>query len=131
MFLFFHGKPISKSCYFVLFEIWFIVLTMYAISVVRSSLPEGSENIQQIYRRPPMPKCDFNIKLQSNFIYWNHTLAYVFSCKFAAYSQNTFSHSSMLFLRIRLTYNCTTCKYIVRYLQFLWIRWRKTEHLKK
>ena len=30
-----------------------------------------SENIQQIYRRTPMPKCEFNkvaIKLQSNFI---------------------------------------------------------------
>ena len=38
-----------------------------------------SENMQQIYRKTPMPKCD-----------WNHTSAYVFSCKFAAYFQNTF-----------------------------------------
>ena len=34
-----------------------------------------SENRQQIYRRTPMPKCDFN-KVAS---------AWVFSCKFAAY----------------------------------------------
>ena len=48
-----------------------------------------SENVQQIYRRTPMPKCDFNnVALQ---IYWNHTLTWVFSCKFAAYFQNSFS----------------------------------------
>ena len=48
-----------------------------------------SENIQQIYRRTPMPKCDFNkVALQ---LYWNHTSAWVFSGKFAAYFQNTFS----------------------------------------
>ena len=44
-----------------------------------------SENMQQIYRRKPMPKCDFNkVALQ-------HTSAWVFSCKFAAYFQNAFS----------------------------------------
>ena len=41
-----------------------------------------SENIQQIYRRTPMPRCNFNK------LYWNHTSAWVFSCKFAAYFQN-------------------------------------------
>ena len=35
-----------------------------------------------------MPKCDFNkVALQ---LYWNHISAWVFSCKFAAYFQNTF-----------------------------------------
>ena len=34
-----------------------------------------SENMLQIYRKTPMPKCDFNS-------------AWVFSCKFAAYLQN-------------------------------------------
>ena len=35
-----------------------------------------------------MPKCDFNkVGLQ---LYGNHTSAWVFSCKFAAYFQNTF-----------------------------------------
>ena len=44
--------------------------------------------MQQIYRRTPIPKSDFNkIALQ---IYWNHTWARVFPCKFAAYIQNTF-----------------------------------------
>ena len=47
-----------------------------------------SENMQQIYRRTPMPECDFNkVALR---LYWNHTLAWVFSCKFAGYFQNTF-----------------------------------------
>ena len=30
-----------------------------------------SENIQQIYRRTPMPKCDFNKVAKQ--LYWNHT----------------------------------------------------------
>ena len=48
-----------------------------------------SENMQPSYRRTSMPKCDFNkIALQ---LYWNHTSAWVFSWKFAAYFQNNFS----------------------------------------
>ena len=35
-----------------------------------------------------MPKCDLN-KLAKK-LYWNHTLAWMFSCKFVAYFQNTF-----------------------------------------
>ena len=48
-----------------------------------------SENMQQIYRRTPMLKCDFNKVAKQ--LYWNCTSARVFSCKFAAYFQNTFS----------------------------------------
>ena len=45
-----------------------------------------SENMQQIYRRAPMPKCDFReVALQ---LYWNHIWARAFSCKFVAYYQN-------------------------------------------
>ena len=48
-----------------------------------------SENMQQIYRRTPMPKCYFNkVALQ---IYWNNTSTWVFSCKFAADFRSTFS----------------------------------------
>ena len=43
-----------------------------------------SESMQQIYWRTPMLKCDFN-KVA------NHASAWVFSCKFTAYFQNTFS----------------------------------------
>ena len=38
-----------------------------------------SENMKQIYRRTPMPKCGFNKVVKQS------------SCKFAAYFQNTFS----------------------------------------
>ena len=48
-----------------------------------------SFNMHQIYRRTPMPKCDFNVV--ANQLYWNHTSAWVFSCKLPAYFQNTFS----------------------------------------
>ena len=44
-----------------------------------------SENLQQIYRRTPMPKCDFNKVAK----------AWVFSCKFAAYFQNSFSQEHL------------------------------------
>ena len=48
-----------------------------------------SENMQQIYRRTRMPSCGLNkVVLQ---LYWNHTSAWVFPCKFAAYFQNTFT----------------------------------------
>ena len=48
--------------------------------------------MQQIYRRKPMPKCDFDKVAKQ--LYWNHTLVWVFSCKFAAYFQNTFFNTS-------------------------------------
>ena len=60
------------------------------------------QNILQIYRRIPMTKCDLNkAALQ---LYWNRTLAWVFSCKFGAYFQNTFpkNTSGRLFLQLVL-----------------------------
>ena len=39
-----------------------------------------SENMQQIYRRTPMQKCDFHKVAKQR--YWNHTSTWVFSCKF-------------------------------------------------
>ena len=52
-----------------------------------------SENMQEIYRRTHMLKCDFNkFALQ---LYWNHTSAWVISCKVAAYFQNTFSQEHL------------------------------------
>ena len=44
--------------------------------------------MQQIYRRTPMTKCDFN-KIETQ-LYWYHISASVFCCKFAAYFQSTF-----------------------------------------
>ena len=49
--------------------------------------------MEQIYRRTPMPKCDFN-KIALH-LYWNRTSAWVFSCKFAPYFQNTFSQEHL------------------------------------
>ena len=44
-----------------------------------------SANMQQIYRKTPMQKCDFSNV--ANQFYWNHTVAWVFSYKFAGYLQ--------------------------------------------
>ena len=47
-----------------------------------------SENMEQIYRRTPLPKCDFNNVAKK--LYLNHTSACAFSCKSIACFQNTF-----------------------------------------
>ena len=44
--------------------------------------------MQQIYKRTPMWKCDFNIVGKQ--LYWNPTSAGLLSCEFAAYFQNIF-----------------------------------------
>ena len=46
-----------------------------------------SANIQQIYKRTPMRKSDFS-KVADQLL-CNHTSAWVFSCKFVAYFQNS------------------------------------------
>ena len=51
------------------------------------------ENMQQLYRRTPMPKCEFNTDAKQ--LYWNHTSLWVFSCKFAVYFQTTFSQEHL------------------------------------
>ena len=40
-----------------------------------------------------MLKCNFN--KVAKHLYWNHTSTWVFSCKFAAYFQNTFSYQRL------------------------------------
>ena len=45
--------------------------------------------MQQVYRKTHMPRCDLNKVAKQ--LYWNHTSAWVFSCKFAAHFQNIFS----------------------------------------
>ena len=53
--------------------------------------------MQQIYRRPSMPKCDFKVALQLHWnrsslqLYWNRTSAWVFSCKLADIFRASFS----------------------------------------
>ena len=59
-----------------------------------------SDNMQQNYRRTPMPKCDFNkVALQ---LYWNHTWAWVFPGKFAAYLQNIFTKNTSGWLLLKI-----------------------------
>ena len=47
-----------------------------------------------------MPNCGFNKVAKQ--LYWNHTSAWVFSCKFAAYFQNTVSWEELLWLLLLL-----------------------------
>ena len=63
-----------------LYQVFFKDQKQPSIGVLRKRC---SENMQQVYRRTPMPKCDFKVE--------NHTSAWVFSYKFLAYFQNTFS----------------------------------------
>ena len=60
-----------------------------------------SENMQQIYRRTPMPKWDFKKVAQK--LYWNHISAWVFSCKLLLIFRTTFlkntSRGLLLYMR--------------------------------
>ena len=82
---------------------------------VKSSDPEVfwrcSQNMQQIYRRAPMSKCDFNKVTKQP--YWNYTPAWLFFCKFTAYYQNTFSYEH---LRVAAseTYETSWYAYLMR-----------------
>ena len=48
--------------------------------------------MQQIYSRTPMQKCDFNKVTKQ--LYWSHTSAWMFSCKFAAYFRTPFPENT-------------------------------------
>ena len=64
--------------------------------------------MQQIYKKTPMPTWDFNkFALQ---IFWNHTLAGVFSSKFDAYFQNAFSKEHLW--RATSVVRCSCCPLI-------------------
>ena len=62
--------------------------------IIQKKSPRGiprkrcSENMQQIYRRTPMPQCNFN-KIAKQ-LFWNRTLPWVLSCKFAAFFRTFF-----------------------------------------
>ena len=72
------------------------------------------ENMQQIYRKTLITKCNFN-KVAKQF-YWARTLAWVFSCKLAVYFQSFFSeeHFWTAALYIEVSY-----KFIKKYLKSL------------
>ena len=78
-----------KSCYYWLFKYnprwWKLLQKSWRIQAAAMVLCWCS--------RTPMLKCDFkNVALQR---YWNRTSAWLFSCKFAAYFQNTFSQEHL------------------------------------
>ena len=56
--------------------------------VVQEQFRRRSENMQQIYWRTPMPKCDFNKVAKQLYwnhtlqLYWNHTLLHTFRTPF-------------------------------------------------
>ena len=69
-----------------------------------------SENMLQTYRRTPMLKCDFNkVALK---LYWRHTLAWLFSCKFTDYFQNTFS-TKHLWMAASVQNDCKNSKHVL------------------
>ena len=58
-----------------------------------------SENMQQIYRRTPMPKHDSNKVAKQ--LYWDCTLALIFSCKIAVcFHKNTSGRLLVIFIRV-------------------------------
>ena len=58
--------------------------------------------MQQIYKRSPMPKCDFSKVAKQ--LYWNRNSEWMFSCKFTAYFQNTFTQKTSPGLLLQILY---------------------------
>ena len=102
-----HYNSAQQIMFFEKFEFFKAVQNQPSRGLLRKRC---SENMQHIYRRTSMPKCDskkvaliFLIENECNArvfyvhflskilkqLYWNHTLARVFSCKFAVYLRNT------------------------------------------
>ena len=79
-----------------------------------------SEIMQQIYRRTPMPKCDFNKVAKQ--LYWNQISVWVFSCKFAACFQFTFSQEHLSGCFCLLKKACTVLVWSVR---ICFIQWKQ------
>ena len=49
--------------------------------------------MQQIYQRTPVAECDFNKVAKT--LYWNHTSAWVFSCRFLYIFRTSFLRTSL------------------------------------
>ena len=58
--------------------------------------------MQQIYKRSPMLKCDFSKVAKQ--LYWNRNSEWMFSCKFTAYFQNTFTQKTSPGLLLQILY---------------------------
>ena len=82
----------SESCCRKKHILIFFVCVIQSWKEIQKQPPRGVprkrcfENMQQMYRRTPMPKCSFNKVAKQ--LYWNHSSSWVFSCKFAVYFQN-------------------------------------------
>ena len=85
------GTPCSKQARYLKFRI-----TDIQRQPVRDICwKRCSDNMQQIYRRAPTPKCNFNKVAKQ--LYWNRTSTWRFSCKFAAYFEKIFSKGHLRF----------------------------------
>ena len=76
-----------------------------------------SENMQEIYRKTLVLKCNFN-KVAKQF-YWNNTLTWAFSCKFTAYFQNILSEDHLRMVISELQFN--TRAWGLRNINYKWI----------
>ena len=91
IYLFFSWKW-EKVCFLCAIYQFFLVNVFLKLIIFGLFRKSCSESIQQNYRTASMPKCDFNkIALQ---LYWNCASAWVFSCKFTSYFQNSFSKNT-------------------------------------
>ena len=112
------GKPRFKFSNFFRYKetakkgIWshfVLMLTLIYFPSTGVLIKKCSENMQQIYRTP-MPKRDFNkVALQ---LYWNRTLAWVFSYKFAVFSEHLFIRTPVKDCFCTIIYFVLMCTFI-------------------
>ena len=95
-----------------------LILLCWHICDPEAAVKRCSENMQQIYRRTPFPKCNFNkVALE---LYLNHNSTWVFSCEFAVCFRTPFLKNSsgrlLLVIEFRFSETFTATKTVTRIL---------------
>ena len=83
-----HRKIDSKNCFYHYSTSYYCSNAVHKQPSIDVFIKKCPENMQRFYRRTPIRKYDFNKVARQ--LYWDHTSAWVFSCKLAANFQDNF-----------------------------------------
>ena len=90
--------PSNAGCKGEIFSL-FVMETItenFQIYKYKSKMNKSYLSMQQIYRRTPMPKCDFNKVVKQ--LYWYRTSAGVFSCSLLPFFRKPFSKNTFVWV---------------------------------
>ena len=71
------------------------MLCNFMAPFIQKDMENGWFFLSNVQKQPSRGALKIYSKFTGKQLYWNHTSAWVFSCKFAAYFQNTFSWENL------------------------------------